>query len=296
MKLSSRKTSRLALGTVQFGLPYGVANLTGKVSIFEASKMLTTAKKNSILTLDTAVSYGESEKSLGEIGVKDFKLVTKIPEIPKSCNDIDRWINDQFTKSSNLLGEKKIYSLLLHRPGQLLEPIGKRIYRSLQLLKESGKITKLGISVYSPNELENIVPRFKFDLIQAPFNLIDRRLSSSGWLKRLKDKEIEIHTRSTFLQGLLLMPYSRIPKEFSRWTDLWHAWHTWLLNNNLSSLEASLNFPLSFPEIDKILVGADSNNHLSEIISAVKTELKSDFPDISSENEDLINPSRWNKI
>jgi aryl-alcohol dehydrogenase-like predicted oxidoreductase len=287
---------RLALGTVQFGLLYGVANKSGQVSQNEAKSMLRIASENSIDTLDTAIAYGESEKCLGEIGVENFKLVTKLPSIPDGCLDISGWIHEQVTSSLLRLGVEKLYGFLLHKSEDLLGPDGPELYRALGSLKEKGLVKKIGVSIYSPNELEALKNDFSFDLIQAPFNLIDQRLLHSGWMKKLKDSGVEIHTRSTFLQGLLLMKEIDIPPKFSPWKHLWKKWHDWLAENNVSALQGSLAFPLSFPEITRVVVGADSHQQLKEIINATSNLLNTDLPNLLSADENLINPANWSQL
>ena len=287
---------RLALGTVQFGLPYGVANKSGQVSQNEAKSMLRIASENGIDTLDTAIAYGESEECLGCVGVKNFKMVTKLPSIPDGCLDISVWIHEQVTSSLSRLGVEKLYGFLLHKPEDLLGTDGPELYRALDSLKEKGLVKKVGVSIYSPNELEALKNDFSFDLIQAPFNLIDQRLLHSGWMKKLKDSGVEIHTRSTFLQGLLLMKETDIQPKFSPWKHLWKKWHDWLAENNVSALQGSLAFALSFPEIERVVVGADNHHQLMEIINATNNLLNSDLPNLVSADENLINPANWSKL
>jgi aryl-alcohol dehydrogenase-like predicted oxidoreductase len=186
-----------------------------------------------------------------------------------------------------------VYGLLLHRPQQLLGTSGKALYQTLHVLKETGLIQKVGVSVYAPSELEALIPQYHFDLVQTPLNLVDRRLVKTGWLKKLKDKGIEIHTRSAFLQGLLLMSPKIIPAKFASWSDLWNRWHTWLAEQQSAAVATSLAFPLSFPEIDRVVVGADSVSQLTQIIGATKNLPVGDFPEISCDDENLIDPSRW---
>ena len=287
---------RLALGTVQFGLPYGVANKSGQVSRAEAKLMVRLASENGIDTIDTAIAYGESEKCLGEIGVENFKLVTKLPAMPNGCLDINNWIHEQVTSSLLLLGVEKLYGFLLHKSQDLLGPDGPELYRALDSLKEKGLVKKIGVSIYSPNELESLKKDFSFDLIQAPFNLIDQRLLHSGWMKKLKDSGVEIHTRSVFLQGLLLMKEIDIPPKFSPWKHLWKKWHDWLTENNVSALQSSLAFALSFPEIERVVVGADNHHQLMEIINATNNLLNADLPNLVSADENLINPANWSQL
>jgi aryl-alcohol dehydrogenase-like predicted oxidoreductase len=285
--------NRLALGTAQFGLPYGIANQYGQVPRSAAKAMLELAAANGIDTLDTAVAYGESETCLGEVGTQGFKVVTKLTAVPDGCADVSGWVKAQVVASLARLGVSVVYGLLLHRPQQLLESGGEALYQTLQELKKTGQVQKVGVSVYAPGELETLIPRYRFDLVQAPFNLVDRRLQTSGWLQRLKEEGVEIHTRSAFLQGLLLMPQDSIPKKFSPWADLWGKWHNWLAHHTTSAAQACLAFPLSFPEIGRVIVGADSVSQLQQIISAATCIAPDDFPDLHCDAENLINPARW---
>lgn len=284
---------RLALGTAQFGLPYGIANQDGQVTRSAAKGMLHLAAANGIDTLDTAITYGDSEACLGEVGAQGFKLVTKLPAVPDGCADVKGWVQEQVAASLARLGVNVLYGLLLHRPNQLLEVDGKALYKALQGLKETGQVQKVGVSVYAPIELEELTTRFRFDLIQAPFSLVDRRLQRTGWLQRLKDEGIEVHTRSAFLQGVLLMSQATRPAKFASWSELWSTWHEWLSRHSGSAVQACLAFPLSFSEIDRVVVGADSVSQLGQIISAVTSAAPVDFPDLHCEAENLINPARW---
>lgn len=288
--------NRLALGTAQFGLPYGIANQDGQVTRSVAKAMLHLAAANSIDTLDTAIAYGDSETCLGEVGTQSFKLVTKLPTVQDSCADVNGWVKEQVAASLSRLGVNAVYGLLLHRPEQLLGIDGKILYQTLQGLKEDGQVQKVGVSIYAPSELEVLIPLYRFDLIQAPFNLVDRRLHATGWLQRLKDDGVEIHTRSAFLQGLLLMPQSTIPAKFAAWSDLWRKWHDWLAHHTVSAVQTCLAFPLSFPEIDRVVVGADSVSQLEQIISATTSVAPVDLPDLHCDEENLINPARWPQL
>lgn len=288
--------NRLALGTVQFGIPYGIANQTGQVTRAMAKAMLKLAAENGIDTLDTAIAYGESEDCLGEIGTEGFKLVTKLPSVPDGCSDVNGWVQEQVVASLSRLGVGKLYGLLLHRPDQLLGLNGKKLYQSLQRLKDDGQVQKIGISIYAPSELDAITKLFHLDLVQAPFNLVDRRLLTSGWLQRLREGGVEIHTRSSFLQGLLLMPYEVIPSKFTPWAELWSKWQDWLAHHTVTALQACLAYPLSFSEIDRVVVGVDSVSQLAQIINLAQAKISNDLPDICSEDENLINPAHWSRL
>ena len=287
---------RLALGTAQFGLPYGIANQAGQVTRSAAKAMLGLAAANGIDTIDTAIAYGDSEACLGEVGVQGFKLVTKLPAVPDGCDDVKGWVQGQVAASLARLGVKSVYGLLLHRPEQLLESDGKALFQAVQGVKDTGQVQKVGVSIYAPSELEALTPQYRFDLIQAPFNLVDCRLQTTGWLQRLKDEGIEIHTRSAFLQGLLLMSQATRPAKFSTWSELWSTWHEWLSRHSVSAVQACLAFPFSFSAIDRVVVGADSVSQLGQIIGAATSAAPLDFPDLHCEAENLINPARWCRL
>lgn len=288
--------NRLALGTAQFGMAYGIGNRDGQVTRPAVKEMLQLALASGIDTLDTAIAYGESENILGEAGTQGFKLVTKLPAVPDGCADVSGWVRGQAVASLSRLGVSAVYGLLLHRPEQLLATVGKALYQALLGLKETGRVQKVGVSIYAPSELAGISDQYRIDLVQAPLNLVDRRLHKSGWLQRLNDEGVEVHTRSAFLQGLLLMPRTAIPAKFGPWDGLLSQWHDWLARSNASAVQACLAFPLAFPGIDRVVVGADSVGQLKQVIDAATGPLRSDLPDLSCDAEDLINPGRWSYL
>lgn len=288
---------KLALGTAQFGMPYGITNLAGQLTQEQTAEVLGLAYAQGISVLDTAMAYGDAEARLGHTGVQHFQVVTKLSQIPLALPaemaDAGAWAKEQFAASLQRLGLSCVYGLLLHRPSDLLGQHGKVLLRAMQELQDQGLVEKLGISVYSPNELEPLLKLARWDLVQAPLNLIDRRLHTSGWLQRLKDSGVEVHTRSAFLQGLLLTHASALPSQFSEWLDLWRAWDQWQLATGCSALGASLAYPLSLPEVDKVVVGVSGLDDLRKILAALHAPVQEGWPHIDSDDEKLINPSQW---
>lgn len=287
---------KLALGTAQFGLPYGIANQTGQVSRSGAAEILAYAIKNGVDTLDTAIAYGDSEACIGASQINGFRIVTKLPSCPEGVEDVSFWVKNQLQNSLSRLRVESVYALLLHRPQDFLGSHGNVLANTLLHLRAEGFIHKIGISIYSPKELEDIFGIFPIDIVQAPFNLIDRRLHTSGWLERLHHSGVEIHTRSVFLQGLLLLPKKIQKLKFSPWSSLWDHWSEWLNENEASEVEACLQFPLSFPEVDRIIVGIDSIVQLKYLLEALSGFERRSLPDLSCNDELLINPSNWKMI
>jgi len=288
---------KIALGTVQFGQNYGVANESGQVSAHECSLILDEAFSHGIDTIDTAIGYGESEAVLGQFDLESWKIISKLPRLPESeFGGASSWVADQVTASFNRLKVGSLYGILLHCPDQLFSPDGKDIYQSLIRLKEMGYIQKIGVSIYSPDELDKIFQEMQFDIVQAPLSILDRRLIHSGWLARLSEANVEIHIRSIFLQGLLLMSNERRPKKFDRWQPVWSEWNCWLLENNLTPLEACLGYALSINEVDRVVVGVDSVSHLSEILSLVSRKKISTPNWPESIDTELLNPAKWGAL
>ncbi len=284
---------KLSLGTVQFGLPYGIANRSGQVSRAKAAEIISLARSYGVGDIDTAIAYGDSEAALGQIGVRDFRVVTKLPPLPTQVGDVEAWARDQLSGSLGRLGVESVHGLLLHRSSDLLGSDGGVLLRVLEGFKANGQVRKIGVSIYSPDELGDVFARGALDLVQAPLSLVDRRLLSSGWLKRLKDRQVEVHTRSAFLQGLLLTPIDGMPAKFAPWSKIWQAWDQWQTSTGCSALKACLAFPKAFDEVDRVVVGVDSPEHLIQIHDALRTSFGGEWPQIESDDDRLVNPSRW---
>jgi len=277
---------KLALGTVQFGLDYGVANQNGQITIKEASKILEYAKKKNIETLDTASLYGNSETILGKIGVKDYQVITKTIPLRKSVDEV----LDNFYKSLENLGINHVEGLLIHDVNDIKNKDFDQLLSKLQALKNEGLIDKIGFSTYTPEQIDFLLANFEFDLIQVPLNVFDTRLIEGGQLRALKDNGVEVHSRSVFLQGLLVN-FHNLPEYFLPWQRRFNEYQLMVSESNLSLLEYAVNFVLNIHEIDKVLVGVNSELQLKEIVRAVKG--CSNLEAFSIYDLTLIDPSLW---
>jgi aryl-alcohol dehydrogenase-like predicted oxidoreductase len=285
-----RASSRIALGTAQLGLPYGIANRIGQVPEASAREMLALAQARGVDTIDTAVGYGTSEAALGAIGVEGLSVVTKLPAVPEGA-DVERWVEETMATSLARLRLPRVHGVLLHRPAQLLGPQGAALFRALERLKARGLTAKIGCSIYSPAKLDRLLPRFPLDLVQAPLNVLDRRLVRSGWLERLGEAGVEVHARSAFLQGLLLSPEP--PRTFDRWRPAFAAWWSWLERERLPALAACLGYVLSHPAVSRVVVGAESVAQLAGILDAAEASPVAVPDRLATDDEDLIDPTRW---
>jgi aryl-alcohol dehydrogenase-like predicted oxidoreductase len=292
---------KLGLGTVQFGLDYGVSNSTGKTPEAEARRILQLAAEKGVRVLDTAAGYGDSEEVLGRglPAQHEFAIVTKTPVLPadETDNEHIEHVLTGFRQSLSRLGQEKVYGLLVHRAEELLTTKGERLMAALQDLKQQGLVSKIGVTVYGPEQTSRILDRYFVDLVQLPFNIYDQRFLRSGVLDRLKLLDIEVHARSAFLQGLLLMPPDRLAVEF----NAIRAHHAQLYREitaaGMTPLEASLRFCLAESRIDQVIVGCETQSQLGEILR-VACEDGNELLDperFAVEDEAIVNPARWTR-
>ena len=287
---------KLALGTAQFGSPYGVANQFGQVSKEETQRVLRSCQLAGITTIDTASSYGTSEQILGSIGVDRFNIVSKLRALPEDISDVNAWVESEFDQSVKRLNVDVLHGFLLHSPKDLHTGEGKDLLAALVRLKHLGKVKKIGVSVYSPEELASLFLLYKFDIVQCPLNVVDQRLVKTGWLTKLEAYGVEVHTRSSFLQGLLAMPRIKIPIKFGCWDYIWSPWFDWLKANDISGVEGCLSYSMSLSGVDKLVIGVDSEKQLNELVAIVRNLRLHDLspmPAMSCDDDNLINPSNW---
>ena len=290
----------LVIGTAQFGMDYGISNSDGIVPINEIKNVLSLAKSKNINYIDTAISYGSAEERLGEFDLKQFNVITKIPKIPKIAKtnfNAKKWAQIEVISSLKRLSIDCAYSVLFHDTSDLFTDNGLEVLEVLQEFKDQKIISKIGISIYNFGILDEVFNIFSPDIVQAPFNLIDRRLMETGWLEFFIKNNVEVHARSIFLQGLLLIPHSEIPHKFKEWDDIWIKWKEWLVQNeNIKPLQAAIGYLKSIQKIDKLIVGVTSSKQLSEIMQALESEIDIDWPELGSDDSRLINPYNWNTL
>ncbi|MDC0580889.1 aldo/keto reductase [Amylibacter sp.] len=288
--------SKLVLGSANFGLDYGLSNNSGKISESELIKIFNEASASRVNIIDTAQAYGDSEVRIGSHNASNINIITKI-NIGCRSNNSRKSVIRQVEESCERLKCRNLYAVMLHRPEVLLDDCGPRIISELLSLKEDLITTKIGVSIYSPDILEEISKLVKFDIIQAPFNIFDQRILTSGWADRLKENGTEIHTRSVFLQGLLLMRESNLPKYFSNnWPNLFNSWFEFLKSSRNDALTTSLDFVLQQPWIDNTVVGVDSAIQLKSLVNIENISDTQCYPQLNCGDENLIDPSKWKLI
>lgn len=291
---------RIGLGTVQWGMPYGIANKTGKTELPEVAKIMQLARKTDICFLDTAHAYGNAEDIIGAYSpeTNGFNIITKTKPLASKIirkKDLDE-VEDAFNLSFGKLNCINLYGLLVHDADNLLLPGAEELWAFMQDLKTINKVNKIGVSVYEPSKLEMIIEKYDIDIVQFPCNIYDQRFNKNNLIERLQEKSIEIHVRSAFLQGLLLIKPENLPDYFSSIRKhhemLYNTFHAM----GLSPIEACLLFCLKLKAIDKIIVGCENIKQLKEMIQAVKNNTTDGFSQLSTfklEDEGIIMPMNW---
>lgn len=275
--------SKLVLGTVQFGLQYGV-NSAGRPSEEAVKGILAEAAKGGITTLDTSSAYGNSEEILGECVTPEegFRIVSKYPKGEIS-------VREMFNGSLKRLKVDKLYGYLLHHFEVYRN--NPKVWDEFIALKESGKVKKIGFSLYTPEELQFILDnKSPFDLIQVPFNIFDKKFLP--YMKDLHEKGVEIHVRSTFLQGLFFKDREALPEKLKPMKKYLLQLDEFSKQSGLSISEIALNYNLQNPYIDGVLIGVDNLEQLKMNLASVK-----DTPvdiEIEVKEQELLNPVNWN--
>lgn len=291
---------KIGLGTVQFGQNYGVSNKQGVTPEDEVREILAFAWGNGVTLLDTATLYGSSEVVLGRSipPHASFKIVTKTPVFEQTKinkNDATK-LKDIFRSSLDKLKQPNLYGLLVHHAVDVLKDGGQYLWDGMQDLKEMGLVQKIGTSLYSPLELNRFLEKYKPDIVQTPINVFDQRMIQNGHLQHLNGLGVEIHSRSVFLQGLLLMAPEELPVHFHSIRNLMLRYRETLQKQDINPLNAALTFVYRQPEIDYVIVGVNNQTHLKEILEVIQDMdllRHIDFSMYAVNEEAIINPSLW---
>jgi len=288
---------RLALGTVQFGLAYGVSHQGGRVPAEEARNILELAALSGVDMLDTAAVYGESEDVLGRIAGQEspFSIATKTQPVRAETIDdaATERIEAAFRDSLRRLRRNKVYALLVHGAGDVLNPGGERLWARLESLRAEGLVGKIGISIYDRAEIDDALSRYPIEIVQAPLNAFDQRLLADGGLARAAEKGVEVHVRSVFLQGLLLMTPEAAAAKLPQAAERLRFWRDALAEAGVSPLAAALGFALSAAPVDRIVIGVHSAAHLAECLAAAEAPPALEYGRFACNDADVIDPRRW---
>jgi len=272
-------------------MPYGIANRKGQVCGDEVTKILDLAWESGIDTMDTAKTYGTSEELIGNYLKKRLENSWNI--ITKIC-DIEKNVANQLQDST----EKLIVppTVVLAHSAELF--LNEGFQSELQETREKQLISKIGVSLYSENKINQVLDSvIKPDVIQLPMNILDTKLYRIGTLARLYEKGIEIHVRSAFLQGLFYLPESALKNSFSDAVPYLVKLKSLAVKAGLTLAELSLLWLIRLEEVSKVVIGVDNANqleaHLETLEKNVGPAVFEDALSVHYENENILNPSLW---
>ena len=282
--------SKLCLGTVQFGISYGVNNSAGIPTEGEIKAIFNAAHQSGINYLDTAPAYGDAEKKIGELSEQNFKIISKFATVTNAEE-----LNRELSTTLDNLKTKAIYGYMAHSADTLIS--NPDLWNALQKAKENKLVEKIGYSLYNSQQLEKLLAlNFVPDLVQLPFSLLDKKFEI--YLPELKKLGTEIHVRSVFLQGLYFMDYNNLPIKLQCLKPALEAVKNCCQEFNTSIGALALNYAISNPYIDKVVIGVDSNIQLLQNIETIASwkhnqKLIDCIHKIDVTDKKLLNPANW---
>lgn len=293
--MGPKLSEKIVLGTVQFGLKYGIANRHGQVREDEAARIIAYASRAGVQLLDTSAAYGTAESVVGETlqrHKRDMGIVTKLPRC--ALSEVQHSVDASFSR----LRVDRLYGYLVHHFEFFREY--PAVWEEFKRLKESGRSRKIGFSLYSPSELEQLFASdVRFDLIQIPFSVVDQRFAP--YLSECTNRGVEVHARSAFLQGLLLRDPAELPAHFGPIRENLLRIRQAAESAGVALHHALLSFVASHPGVSKVVIGVESLEDLAANLAAetefpAAAQLWNTFRDCSDDREEFVLPTKWPKL
>ena len=281
---------KLAIGTVQFGINYGINNKNGIPSDIDVAEIFDLSIKNNIKYLDTSISYGNSEERISKLANNKFNIITKSNDVKNSEE-----LSSSILTSLSSLKTESVYGFLFHNSDNLIN--NHDLWSTLVKFKNEKKVNKIGYSIYDTNQIDYLLDKgFIPDIVQLPYSLLDRKFEK--YFMKLKKLGTEIHVRSVFLQGLYFMNNKKLPEKLLPLKKYLEIIDSVCKDLNISIGELALNFVNENKFIDKIIIGVDSSTQLNQNIQMIKKwDNKNDINKLINKiivkEQDLLSPINW---
>lgn len=286
---------QLILGAAQLGLDYGISNVTGKPSMLQAMNLLGTAKKAGIDYIDTAMGYGDSQAVIGQYLLDNSNVFNVITKIGASEFQV---VNNSLRESLAIMHLNQLYGCLVHDCDALFECSDRAvIINQLCQAKADGLVQKIGFSVYTAKQVDNILQYLIPDIIQVPVSLFDQRLVENGCLERLHSLGVEIHVRSVFLQGLVFFECEKLHPFFREIKPALVAIKTASEGFGVSIYKLAIDYVRTLSFVYGIVLGADTSKQVRQLAAALADPIieNIDYSEFSFKNEKILDPRRWPK-
>jgi aryl-alcohol dehydrogenase-like predicted oxidoreductase len=287
-------SSKFILGTVQFGLNYGINNKEGKASEEEVNNILLLASKSGIRILDTAYSYGNAMEQIGDFHKSSdhlFEVNTKFKIEKENVTTI----SEQLLESLTCLAISSVDTYFYHSFEDYINNPG--ILAELNQLRKKKYFKKIGVSIYNNDEMLNCINNDAIDVIQLPFNLFDNHNQRGELIREAKKNNKEIHIRSVFLQGLFFMNPANLSLNLTPLAPYLAEIQKIAMELDISIAELALAYVKKEPYIDRIIIGVDSAKQLENNFLASVFEMNDYTYNLINRlvvNEKmLLNPQNW---
>ncbi len=296
---------KLVLGTVQFGMDYGIQG--GKrPKEKDVEEILSYAADHGIHYFDSASAYGNAEKVVGNYikhhtdRADQMKMISKLSasalrEIP--TNAWRHTVLRNAEESINALGIQQLKAYLFHDASCIYD---QEAVKALASVVDAGLAEKAGVSIYSPEEAVKALEYGEIRVIQIPYNVFDQRLDQCGFFEKARQRQVEVYARSSLLQGLVMMDPDNLPGRVRFASGYVRKFHRICREYNVSPLRGAVGYVLTHPGIDYVVFGVDNKRQLMEYIAMqeegipmeMKDALRNEFADVE---ERLVNPVLWDK-
>lgn len=292
------KENKLVLGTVQFGLDYGINNQRGKPNTLEVKEILDCALEQGIHLLDTAEAYGNAQEVIGFYHRTSnspfrFDIITKFDSTKTHYSNLVDRVKDDMKQ----LEISSIYAYMYHSFDQFVEFFDTH-KEEIEYLKQKGLIKKFGVSVYTNEQIEYLLKYDLVELVQIPYNLLDNENLRGAVMKKAAKKGLEVHTRSAFLQGLFFKSISTFTPKIQPLTAYLQQIRQIANSNNIEMADLALSYVVTNKHIDKALIGIDSIEQLLNNVDAANSDISpsvlASVNEINVKEIELLNPSNWN--
>jgi aryl-alcohol dehydrogenase-like predicted oxidoreductase len=284
-------------------MDYGISNPGGRVRPDKAKGILARASSAGVRVLDTAAAYGDAEERVGGLlgTAHAFSIVTKLPPADAGVAPADAgaWVRQAVDRSLERLRQDRLYAVLAHGADTLLGPGGPEVWEALETLQAAGTVARIGASVYTGEEIDALLDRYPVGLLQVPLNVLDQRLVRGGHLARLRAAGVEVHARSVFLQGVLLMEPDALPNpHFDGMREMLHAFRSAAQAAGVTPLQAAVAYVLGLDGVATAVFGVTSERELEEILAAADATAASTIPEawfapFAFDDERVLDPARW---
>ena len=295
----------LCLGTVQFGLDYGIIGQK-KPSLEYSIRCLDYATQNGINTIDTATAYGTAEEVTGvflrQRTISREHLFISSKMLPNVLDDFRpeqyyHQIKKHLVRSLEILGTDYLDAYMLHSARYAYRP---EILEALQRMQGEGLTRKVGVSVYDPNEAKACFASPYVDFVQLPYSIFDHRMKQQGVLAPASAGKVQIHSRSAFIQGLILLNEEQVPSSLKEAKPIIRKITGICAEYNLNRVALAMAYVKREPEITHLVFGVDTLEQLKEDIALFEQDVPSSILDkmdreFANLRAEIVMPSLWKK-